>query len=98
MNEAERAKAVESLQVELQLELFSLKRQLEKQAEQLKLVFKQKLELVKSQGTKVCRICHEERSVAKQFYRDDRYKDGYNPYCRICRSRRYYAKKARNAA
>lgn len=89
MTEAERAKTIESLQ----LELFCLKRQLT--------VVKRTLILVKTRGTKVCRVCNKERSVKQMFFPDDRYRDGYYPYCRICkaaRSRMNYEKKVKQAA
>lgn len=91
MTEQERARAIEAIQ----LELFCRKRELERQAEQIELDFRARLELVKSQGTKVCRKCGREKSV-KQFYREDRFKDGYNPWCRLCKQQRYQERK--NAA
>jgi hypothetical protein len=81
MNEPERHRAIEALQ----LEMFSRKRELEREIEQLELDFKAKLELVKSQGTKVCRKCGEERSI-QMFYVDIRYKDDHFPYCKLCKS------------
>lgn len=81
MNEVERKQLIDSIQ----MELFVRKAQLEKQIEQLELDFKAKLELVKSQGTKVCRRCKQERPIG-MFYVETRYKDDHRPYCMICDS------------
>lgn len=91
MNEPERARAIEVIQ----MELFYRRRELERMAQQLELDFKAKLELVKTSGTKVCRRveCREEKPVS-EFYRDDRYSDSRYPYCRDCKQKMNQGRRA----
>lgn len=95
MSEAERAKALEAIQ----LELFALEREYgdvvaDFYAKRRAILRRRQLLMhtarVVKEGMKVCRKCDAEKDV-NQFYQEARYADGRRPYCIECDLKRMKA-------
>ncbi len=83
MSEAERAQAIEAVQ----LELFQLGQEYQRVLRDFyvkRRALKRKLKRVQAAGKKRCRQCRIEMDI-EQFYRDKQKSDGRDSYCIECR-------------